>query len=63
MFYINAYSYIDVNLLWMIIDDLHLIRFYDASKLLNVHRWWPVNSPHKGPVARKKFPLDNVHMC
>ena len=25
------------------------------------HRW-PVNSPHKGPVARKMFPFDNVIM-
>ena len=22
--------------------------------------WWPVNSPHKGPVTRKMFPLDDV---
>ena len=25
--------------------------------------WWPVNSPHKGPVTRKKFPFDDVFMC
>ena len=24
-----------------------------------IHRW-PVNSPHKGPVARKMFPFDDV---
>ena len=24
--------------------------------------WWPVNSPHKGPVTRKMFPFDNVIM-
>ena len=24
---------------------------------------WPVNSPHKGPVTRKKFPFDDVIMC
>ena len=24
--------------------------------------WWPVNSPHKGPVARKMFPFDDVIM-
>ena len=24
--------------------------------------WWPVNSPHKGPVMRKMFPLDDVIM-
>ena len=23
---------------------------------------WPVNSPHKGPVVRKKFPFDDVVM-
>ena len=26
-----------------------------------IHRW-PVNSPHKGPVRRKIFPLDDVIM-
>ena len=26
-----------------------------------IHRW-PVNSPHKGPVTRKMFPLDGVIM-
>ena len=25
--------------------------------------WWPVNSPHKGPVTRKMFPFDDVIMC
>ena len=24
--------------------------------------WWPVNSPHKGPVTRKTFPVDDVIM-
>ena len=24
--------------------------------------WWPVNSPHKGPVRRKTFPFDDVIM-
>ena len=23
---------------------------------------WPVNSPHKGPITRKRFPLDDVIM-
>ena len=27
-----------------------------------IHRW-PVNSPHKWPVARKMFPFDDVIMC
>ena len=22
--------------------------------------WWPVNTPHKGPVTRKMFPFDDV---
>ena len=26
-----------------------------------IHRW-PVNSPHKGPVTRKMYPLDDVIM-
>ena len=26
-----------------------------------IHRW-PVNSPHKGPVTRKRFPIDDVIM-
>ena len=25
-------------------------------------RWWPVNSPHKGPVTRKMFPFNDVIM-
>ena len=27
-----------------------------------IHRRWPVNSPHKGPVTRKMFPFDDVIM-
>ena len=27
-----------------------------------IHRW-PVNSPHKGPVTRNMFPLDDVVIC
>ena len=29
--------------------------------VLGIHRW-PVNSPHKGPVTRKMFPLDDAIM-
>ena len=29
--------------------------------VLGIHRW-PVNSPHKWPVTRKMFPLDDVIM-
>ena len=25
--------------------------------------WWPVNSPHKGPVTQKMIPFDDVIMC
>ena len=25
--------------------------------------WWLVNSPHKGPVMRKRFPFHDVIMC
>ena len=28
---------------------------------MGIH-WWPVNSPHKGPVTRKNFPFDDVIM-
>ena len=24
--------------------------------------WWPVNSPHKWPVTRKRFPFDDIIM-
>ena len=30
--------------------------------LRGIHRW-PVNSPHKWPVMRKMFPLDDVIKC
>ena len=35
-----------------------------ASRALcvGIHRW-PVNSPHKGSVARKMFPFDDVIIC
>ena len=29
--------------------------------VMGIH-WWPVNSPHKGPVAWKMFPFDDVIM-
>ena len=29
--------------------------------LWGIH-WWPVNSPHKGPVTQKMFPFDDVIM-
>ena len=28
--------------------------------LVSRNHQWPVNSPHKGPVTRKMFPLDNL---
>ena len=40
-------------------------RKYHSSASLafvrEIHRW-PMNSPHKGPVTRKKFPFDDVIM-
>ena len=48
-------------------------RKHQSSASLAFVRWihrWPVNSPHKRPVTRKKFPLNDVimqnhsaHMC
>ena len=40
-------------------------RKHQSSALLAFVRrihWWPVNSPHKGPVKRKMFPLDDIIM-
>ena len=40
-------------------------RKHESSALLafvqGIH-WWPVNSPHKGPVMWKMFPFDDVIM-
>ena len=40
-------------------------RKYQSSASLDfvrgIHRW-PVNSPHKGPITRKMFPIDDVIM-
>ena len=37
-------------------------RKYQSSMSLafvwGIH-WWPVNSPHKGPVMKKMFPFDD----
>ena len=35
--------------------------FASLAFVRGIHRW-PVNSPHKGPVTRKMFPLDDVIM-
>ena len=38
---------------------------HQSSASLAFVRWihrWPVNSPHKGPVTRKKIPFDDVIM-
>ena len=35
--------------------------FTSFVSVRGIHRW-PVNSPHKGPVTRKKFPFDGVIM-
>ena len=50
-----------------LLNRLFRRRSKEASKLRvtglfrGIHRW-PVNSPHKGPVARKMFPFDDVIM-
>ena len=40
------------------------IKYQSPSSLALVREihLWPVNSPHKGPVTRKMFPLDDVIM-
>ena len=38
-------------------------RIHQSSVSLDFGRgihWWPVNSPHKGPVTRKMFPFDDA---
>ena len=38
-------------------------RIHQSSASLAFERgihWWPVNSPHKGPVTRKMLPFDDV---
>ena len=40
-------------------------RKHQSSTSLSLVRriqWWPVNSPHKGPVTHKMFPFDDVIM-
>ena len=40
-------------------------RKHQSSASLAIVRgihWWPVNSPHKGPLTRKNFPFDDVIM-
>ena len=33
--------------------------YASLASVRGIH-WWPVNSPHKGPVTRKLFPFDDV---
>ena len=33
---------------------------FSATVFLKGIHWWPVNSPHKGPVMQKMFPFDDV---
>ena len=46
-----------------LLNCLFRCRSKKTSKLRvrGIH-WWPVNSPHKGPVKRKMFPFDDVIM-
>ena len=47
-----------------LLNRLYRRRSKETSKLrvtgpcAGIH-WWPVNSPHKGPVTRKIFPFDD----
>ena len=74
----TLYHYIDVIMTTMAsqITSLTIVysivysdadrRKYQSSVSLafvwGIHRG-PLNSPHKGPVTRKKFPFDDVIMC
>ena len=33
---------------------------FRVTGLCEGNHWWPVESPHKGPVTRKMFPFDDV---
>ena len=44
----------------MVIFGLGIIT-YLLAVVWGIH-WWPVNSPHKGPVTRKMFPFDDAIM-
>ena len=35
---------------------------FSSLAYVRVIHWWPVNSPHKGPVTREMFPFDDVIM-
>ena len=37
-------------------------KYQSSVSLVRGIHWWPVNSPHKGPVTRKTFPFDDVIM-
>ena len=45
-------------------SDAEQRKYQSSASLAFVRgiRWWPVISPHKGPVTRKMFPFDDVIM-
>ena len=45
-------------------SDAYQRKYQSSASLAYVRgiHWWPVNSPHKGPVTRKRFPFDDVIM-
>ena len=45
-----------------LLNRLFMRRLKETSKLCEGNLPWPVNFPHKGPVTREMFPLDNVIM-
>ena len=34
-----------------------------VTGLYDGNHWWPVDSPHKGPITRKMLPFDDVIAC
>ena len=54
-----------LTIVYSIVYSMHRSKKHQSSASLafvwGIHRW-PVNSPHKWPVTRKKFPFDEVIM-
>ena len=42
-------------------DEINFQNSASMAFVRGIH-WWPVNSPHKGPVTRKMFPFGDVIM-
>ena len=70
---IVQYNYVIMGAMASQISDVSIVysnvcsdqRKHQSSASLAFVRglhWWPVNSPHRGPVTRKMFPFDDVIM-